>query len=79
MKLKQVKVVFHFCNYDTDFREDYTSVDIYLDGVLATTYQDGYHDNGLEKARGFVDALKYLCGEDTFEYLIENIADFDEW
>lgn len=42
---------------------DYWEINIYVDGKLARTYGDYYHDKGSEKSEAFVDGIAFAIGE----------------
>lgn len=73
--LKGVEVITHFSKEeDSTCNGDYYDVSININGVEVIRYGDAYHDKGKDKAKGWIDALKYTYG-DSFEVVETNIAD----
>lgn len=72
---KTLHIVIHFFSDDTDFTGDYTGVDIIINNDLVTRYEDQYHDKGIEKAKGFADAVKILFPDCIISKA--KIADYD--
>ena len=57
---KTIQIKQHFYEDDEECGGDYASVDVLIDGVVVESYGDSYHENGNERALGFVDAIKWL-------------------
>lgn len=72
----KVKVITHFYKDDLECGGDYAKVTIELNGNQVITYGDQYHEKGIEKSEGFIDALKLIYGD---QLLIEpiDVADYD--
>lgn len=68
-----VTVTTHYREDDDEFVGDYWHVSIQFDGVEVTRYGDHYDDKGLDKAEGFVEALKLVDPTLTVEY--KDVAD----
>jgi hypothetical protein len=72
----------HYLREDTEFIYDYASVDVLVDGAVAVSYGDYYHDKGSEKAQGFVAAVEWLHAnkhltDPKLEIKHEEVADYD--
>ena len=79
-KVNGVTITTHFPKSDKDMFGDYYDVivDAYLDDdEYHIGYGDHYHDKGLDKAAGFVDALRLLYGQ-KLPVLNIRVADRDE-
>lgn len=76
-----VKVVTHYSEEDTDFCGDYSSVEIFVNGVLAKEYGDYYHDKGSDKAEAFLDCLEYMKSYHIIDdFSVEEVSVADsEW
>lgn len=59
-KILNIEIITHYAEDDEEFNSDYYSIDLMINGKLAATYGDYYHDKGKEKVEGFFDALNYL-------------------
>lgn len=57
-KLK-VEIVKHFNKDDVDFREDYRSVEVFINGKSVRQYGDYYHEKGDICAENFADGLSF--------------------
>ena len=75
--MKEIKIITHYYNIDTNFGGDYAGVSVYLDNVLVKTYGDYYHDKGTEKSEGFLDGIKYIYP--NIKVIKEKIADSNEY
>lgn len=45
---------------EKSFSGNYLAVRVFVEGRLAITYGDAYHDKGREKAAGFTEGMGYL-------------------
>ena len=72
-----ITIVMHYHKEDKDFMSDCGNVDIIVNGLKAKTYGDWYHDKGEEKAQGFIDAFKFIHGEESVFVTNKKIADED--
>ena len=75
--MKNLTIVIHHPSNDPDMCGDYDHVTVESEGQIIATYGDYYHDKGMEKALGFLDAVKYLCPEVTST--LEERADANPW
>ena len=77
-----VTVTTHYPKSDPEMWGDYYDVDIYIsapDGrEYGMQYGDHYHNRGIDKAEGFVDALKTLYG-DKLPVLKVRLADREDY
>jgi hypothetical protein len=83
--MRIIIVTHHDRKEDPNCECDYCGISVWIEKpewVLApnflscvATYGDHYHDKGLQKAEGFVDALKSIF--DTTEVVYESRADAD--
>lgn len=48
---------------EESFSGDYLEVRIFVEGRLAATYGDAYHDKGREKAVGFIEGMGYILSQ----------------
>ena len=51
------------CDRSVDY--DYDEVHVLVNRKIVVKYADHYHDKGLDKSEGFVDAIKYLHKDAT--------------
>lgn len=80
-QIRGVTVTIHYPKSDKEMWGDYYGVTIDIacgDKRFHMAYGDSYHDKGLEKAKGFVDALKTLYG-DKIPFLELRAADIDDF
>ncbi len=68
----------HYPQNDPNCDSDYSSIEI-LDstGRVLQAYGDYYHDKGVEKVEGFLDALRVFDMLDTVTR--EDVADAESW
>ncbi len=74
--MKTLKIVTHYFEEDSQFHGDYAGVEVLLDGAKLVEYGDAYHDRGLDKAQGFVDAVVSLLGAANVAVTREQVADY---
>ena len=67
----------HYEREDTGFGGDYSDIEL-LDeaGNVIAKFDDHYHDNGREKAEGFIRGVEWAIGEKV-ELVRKNVADRD--
>lgn len=53
--------IIHYWEEDKEFQGDYASIELIRDDThkIIATYGDSYHDNGREKAEGFIDGVEW--------------------
>jgi hypothetical protein len=56
----QIEKIFHYPIDDEDCMGDYYTADLKIDGKLALSLTDQYHDNPTRQFEGFLAALNYL-------------------
>ncbi|MFW6282411.1 MAG: hypothetical protein ACOC1O_06485, partial [bacterium] len=61
------KKVIHYAEHDTEFLEDFYSIDLIKDGKIIGHWGDWYHDKGRIKCDAFVEGIKF-CLEDLIVY-----------
>lgn len=85
--LKLTKIM-HFFEEDKDCGGDYLGVEIFLNDsdTPLVTYGDYYHDNGREKAEGFIEGFQKAFGIlssdselQVEEKLVADSNDCGEW
>lgn len=54
LNLIEIKIVTHYSEDDPEFLGDYRAVSVYVNGEREIEYGDFYHDDGMQKARGFI-------------------------
>lgn len=76
MSKRQIQILFHYDERDTEFKGDYTRVDIILDGVRHRSYGDYLHDKGGVQAESYVQGYVNAVGPELFNVTRDNIADY---
>jgi len=65
--VERIEVITHYPEDDKECLGDYIDIEIVVTGSSGAQryqrYGDHYHDNGSDKAEGFVDALQLIYGE----------------
>lgn len=80
-QIKGITITTHYPKTDQEMWGDYYDVTIHVacgDMLFHMDYGDSYHDKGMEKAEGFVDAIKLLYG-DKIPILRLRAADREEY
>jgi len=85
----KIELILHHASTDTECDGDYIDVEIKLDGETVQEYGDSYHDDGRERAEGWIDGFRY-----AYEHALHNatgtslgrlvvtddlVADRDSW
>lgn len=68
-----IKVVHHYAKDDVDCSGDYSSIELYFDGEFIREWGDYYHDKGLSKLEGYLQAWADMMNME-FEELDEIIT-----
>jgi hypothetical protein len=71
----QIEKIFHYPIDDEDCMGDYYTADLKIDGKLALSLTDQYHDNPTRQFEGFLAALNYL--KIAYEVTSTSINDSD--
>lgn len=67
------RVIVHYGEDDPQCISDYHRVEVFLNGKKVVEYADAYHDRGMDKVKGFLDALRLY--EPELDIITEDIAD----
>ena len=70
-----ISIINHYFEDDEHCIGDYVKVDVEVNARIVAEYGDAAHDSGEERAKGFVDALQYIYGEENTKVYLEYVAD----
>jgi len=72
-----IQIIQHFPITDQDFIGDYYDIELKMNGVVAATFGDYYHDKGEDKVKGFLSCVEYLFVKKSYEVHEVRVADRD--
>ena len=73
--IKEIIVVTHFCSDDPECDGDYCQVDLMIDDKMVKSWDDYYHDQGIEKCKSFIEGMEFVQGNPILVRGID-IADY---
>lgn len=62
----KIVIIKHFEKEDTTFDGDYISIDVFFNDQKVYTVGDQYHDKGITKVLGFLDACEWFFGQEEW-------------
>mgnify|MGYP001564313966 CR=1 FL=1 len=62
-KPKEIVLVTHYEDCDSEFVGDYAYLEIFFDGELVFTGGDSYHDKGEVRGQSWLEGVEYALGE----------------
>lgn len=71
----KVSITFHYFSNDPQFKWEYHSVEVHVNGVLTKKYGSYYFDKGGVQAESYAQGYAYAIGKDKVEITRTNIAD----
>ena len=73
-----IETLIRFSADDAKFLGDYCEVLVLIDGKVARTFGDAYHDKGLVKADAFVDGFLHAVGDtQKISVAVRKVADYE--
>ena len=77
MRSMNIETLIRFSVDDPKFLGDYCEVLVLINGKVARTFGDAYHDKGLPKAEAFVDGYLFALGDTPVKLAVQKVADYE--